>query len=86
MSEKKGATWQSFIPKEITTYRIGTLVFLFPFPRNDQNKSKYFSDVLAKWLASITIEKLSSFSPNADSQLSLILISFDILHTVRMVQ
>ena len=25
MSEKKGATWQSFIRKEITTYRIGTL-------------------------------------------------------------
>ena len=26
VSEKKGATGQSFIPKEITTYRIGTLV------------------------------------------------------------
>ena len=26
MSEKKGATCQSFIRKEITTYRIGTLV------------------------------------------------------------
>ena len=28
MSEKKGATRQSFIRKEITTYRIGTLVML----------------------------------------------------------
>ena len=28
MSEKKGATGQSFIRKEITSYRIGTLVFV----------------------------------------------------------
>ena len=29
MSEKKGATCQSFIRKEITTYRIGTLAHNF---------------------------------------------------------
>ena len=29
VSAKKGATWQSFILKEITTYRIGTLVYSF---------------------------------------------------------
>ena len=43
MSEKKGATRQSFIRKEITTYRIGTLegreeilvIFGWHFGRND---------------------------------------------------
>ena len=31
VSEKKGATGQSFIRKEITSYRIGTLASLFIF-------------------------------------------------------
>ena len=33
MSEKKGATRQSFIRKEITTYRIGTLVTTWLFEK-----------------------------------------------------
>jgi hypothetical protein len=43
VSEKKGATGQSFIRKEITTYRIDTLVINLPFMFFDNNFWMEFS-------------------------------------------
>ena len=56
VSEKKGATGQSFIRKEITTLRIGTYFRYLQFPRNLSEKgigpikNNIFSDMYWKHL------------------------------------
>ena len=61
MSEKKGATRQSFIRKEITTYRIGTLIIkIYKTFKDVQMMLKHF---LISLLVS-DIKKLKKSSPS----------------------
>ena len=59
MSEKKGATRQSFIRKEITTYRIGTLIWCPIFDSSPLIQNSKFNNFL--WVCWFLCKNLTNF-------------------------